>query len=54
MTSLQCFMFSFPKFVLPQLSFVFQLIATDWWFANPGCDSLEDFKINPVGLAQCF
>lgn len=34
MTTLQCFMFSFSEFVLPQLSFVLQLIATDWCFAN--------------------
>lgn len=52
--SLQCFMFSFSEFVLPQLSFLLQLIATDWCFANSGCDSLEGFKIDSVGLAQCF
>lgn len=36
MTSLQCFMFSSSEFILPQLSFVFQLIAADWCFANSG------------------
>lgn len=54
MTGLQCFMFSSSEFMLRQLSFVFQLIATDWSFAKSGCDSLEDFKIDSVGLAQCF
>lgn len=54
MTSLHCFMFSSSEFIFPQLSFVLQLIATDWCLANSGCDSLEDFKIDSVGLAQCF